>query len=127
MVVVDVNANYHTCTENHAQYAAVMVQDTTMSEFGSSSEGASSKKKTVIIVSVVVAITVVIALTLVIVTVVCVIRRKKHRRLTFISVNSDAEVFYTPLISSNEDIELVNKLFLCLISLLYSFLPHNND
>ena len=88
---------------------AVMIQDTTTSEFGSSSEGASSKRKTVIIVSVVVAITVVIALTLAIVTVVCVIRRiRSSRRLTFISVNSDAEVFYTPLISSNEDIELVN-------------------
>ena len=52
--------------------------------------------------------TVVIALTLAIVTVVCVICRKKRRRLTFISVNSDAEAFYTPLISSNEDIELVD-------------------
>jgi hypothetical protein len=54
-------------------------------------------------------ITVSFILVLVIVTVVCiVVHRKKHRRLTFISINSDAEAFYTPLISSNEDIELVD-------------------
>ena len=85
-----------------------MIQDTTTSEFGSSTEGASSKRKTVVIVSVVIAVTVIISLTLAIVTIVCVIRRKKHRRLTFISVNSDTEAFYTPLISSNEDTELVD-------------------
>ena len=82
---------------------------TTTSEFGSSTKGANSKRKTVVIVSVVIPITFSVVLALVIVTSVCiVIHRKKRRRLTFISVNSDAEAYYAPLISSNEDIEMVD-------------------
>ena len=83
--------------------------DTTSSEFGSSTEGADSKRKTVVIVSIAIPIMTVVVLALVIVTAVCIaIHRKRHRRLTFISVNSDAEAYNTPLISSNEDIELVD-------------------
>ena len=88
---------------------AEIALDTTSSEFGSFTEGADSKRKTVVIVSIIIPIMTVVVLALVIVTAVCIaIHRKRHRRLTFISVNSDAEAYYAPLISSNEDIELVD-------------------
>ena len=86
-----------------------MVQDMTTAEIGSSTEGAQSNRKTVIILSVVISLAVIIALALVIAVFICiVVHHKKRRRLTFISVNTDTEAYYTPLISSYEDIELVN-------------------
>ena len=104
-------------TSNEAQTAtpiqkpttAAISPGTTSSEFGSSTEGSDSKRKAVVIVSIAIPIMTVVVLALVIVTAVCIaIHRKRHRRLTFISVNSDAEAYYAPLISSNEDIELVD-------------------
>ena len=107
--VESISNEVQTTTPVQKLATAVSAPGTSSSDFGSSTEGADSKRKTVVIVSIDIPIMTIVILALVIVTAVCVaVYRKRHRRLTFISVNSDAEAYYTPLISSNEDIELVD-------------------